>query len=82
MLELANPDLEMNRKEKRAEFRQEIEATAKGSANQDEIQRNREFIALQDMLPVALTRTRSEDVGKNSLIRFAAVTEEEVEFSK
>ncbi|AYA09776.1 MULTISPECIES: lipase family protein [Rahnella] len=82
VLELANPDLEMDRKEKRAEFRQEIEATAKGSANQDEVQRNQEFIALQDMLPVALTRTRSEDVGKNALLRFAAVTEEEVEFSK
>jgi type VI secretion system protein VasL len=34
------------------------------------------------MLPVALTRTRSEEVGKNALLRFAAVTEEEVEFSK
>lgn len=82
VLELANPDLPMSRKEKRAEFSQEIEKGASAQGNQDEIQRNREFIALQDMLPVTLNRTRSEETGKNALIRFAAVTEEEIEFSK
>jgi type VI secretion system protein VasL len=33
------------------------------------------------MLPIALQLTQSEETGKNSLIRFAAVTEEDVEFS-
>lgn len=49
--------------------------------NPDEIQRNREFLALQNMLPVALQRTQAEETGKNALIRFAAVTEEEIELS-
>ena len=43
--------------------------------------RNREFLALQDMLPVALSRTLAEETGKNALLRFTAVTEEEVELS-
>jgi len=30
----------------------------------------------------ALTRTRAEETGKNALIRFAEVTDEDVEFSQ
>lgn len=82
VLELANPDLTMNRKERRAQFSQEIEAGATAHGNQDEIQRNRQFVTLQNMLPVTLNRTRSMETGQNALKRFAAVTEEEIEISK
>ncbi|HEO0719293.1 TPA: lipase family protein, partial [Yersinia enterocolitica] len=81
VLELAAPDLPMNRKKMRERFSQEIEDGAAGHANPDEIQRNREFLALQNMLSVALKRTQAEETGKNALLRFAAVTEEEVEIS-
>jgi hypothetical protein len=81
LLELANPALSMTRKAMRERFSQEIEKGASGSGNQDEVQRNREFLALQNMLPVALQRTQADENGKSALLRFAAVTEEEVEFS-
>ncbi|WP_237391335.1 lipase family protein [Dryocola clanedunensis] len=81
VLELADPARDMNRKEMRVMFREEVEKGAAYS-NQDEVERNREFLALQDMLPVALRRTQAEETGKNALLRFAAVTEEEVELSQ
>lgn len=81
VLELANPALPMSRKEMRERFIREIDAGASGQGNPDEVQRNRQFISLQNMLPVALQRTQEEETGKNALLRFAAVTEEEVEFS-
>lgn len=81
ILELANPQLSMRRKEKRARFQVEIEQGASCSGNPDEIQRNRQFLALHNMLPVALILTQADETGKNALLRFAAVTEEEVEFS-
>ncbi|WP_145582072.1 lipase family protein [Yersinia vastinensis] len=83
VLELANSALPLNRKEAREQFSQIVEKGASsGHYNQNEIQRNREFIALQNMLPVALNLTRTEEVGKNALLRFADITEEEVEISQ
>lgn len=81
VLELADPARDMHRKDMRAMFREEVEKSATYS-NPDEVERNREFLALQDMLPVALRRTQEEENGKNALLRFAAVTEEEVELSQ
>ena len=81
VLELANPGLPMTRKEMREKFKEELEE-ASGRANQDELKRNREFLALEDMLPVALRRTQAEETGKNALSRFATSTEEDVEFSR
>lgn len=81
LLELANPASPMNRKEMREQFSKEIEKGASSNGHPDEVQRNREFLALQNMLPVALQRTQNEETGKRALIRFAAVTEESVELS-
>ncbi|MCX0498432.1 lipase family protein [Erwinia billingiae] len=81
VLELADPSLEMSRKAMRERFREVVEKDASGS-NTDEVERNCEFLALQDMLPVTLKRLLAEETGKNALTRFAAVTEEEVEFSQ
>lgn len=81
VLELADPTLEMSRKNMRTLFREEVEKSAAYS-NPDEVRRNREFLALQDMLPVTLNRKRAEETGKNALIRFAEVTDEDVEFSQ
>lgn len=82
ILELANPELPMRRKEMRERFKEEVDKGASGNANQDEVKRNREFLALQDMLPVALQRTLAEETGKNALTRFASVTEEDIELSR
>lgn len=81
VLELADPGRDMNRKEMRVMFREEVEKGAAYS-NPEEVERNREFLALQDMLPVALRLIQAEETGKNALLRFAAVTEEEVELSQ
>ena len=62
-------------------FREAAENNARYS-NANEVERNREFLALQNMLPVALSRMQTEETGKNALLRFAAVTEEEVELSQ
>ena len=34
---------------------------------------------LQDLLPIALQLMESDEIGRNALTRFAAVTEESVE---
>jgi len=62
-------------------FRKIVEGNAP-NCSPDEVKRNREFLALQDMLPVTLSRMQAEVTGKNALLRFAAVTEEEVELSQ
>lgn len=81
VLELADPDRDMDRKKMRVMFREEVEKGAAYS-NPEEVERNREFLALQGMLPVTLRLTQAEETGKNALLRFAAVTEEEVELSQ
>lgn len=80
VLELAAPAREMHRKAMRTRFREAVEQKANYS-NPDEVERNREFLALQDMLPVALRRMSDDEEGRNALCRFVAVTEEEVELS-
>lgn len=80
LLELANPSLRMSRKEARERFRLVVKnGRGAGHCNQDEVQRNERFLALQNMLPAALSRTQAKETGRNALLRFAAVTEEEVE---
>ena len=81
VLELADPARDMDRKAMRDRFRKSVEQKASFS-HPDEVERNREFLALQDMLPVALRLTQAENIGKNALLRFSAVTEEEVELSQ
>jgi len=80
VLELAAPAREMHRKTMRTRFREAVEQKANYS-NPDEVERNREFLALQDMLPVALSRMNENEEGRNALCRFVTVTEEEVELS-
>ncbi|MFI8418169.1 lipase family protein [Serratia sp. NPDC078593] len=80
VLELADPSLDMSRKSMRERFREAVERDASGS-HPDEVERNREFLALQDMLPVTLNRTQTHKTGKKALLRFVAVTEEDIEFS-
>lgn len=81
VLELANPSLPMERKTMRNQFREAVEESAAEYRQEDEVARNRIFLSLQDMLPVALQHMREDEEGQNALSRFAAVTEEEVELS-
>ncbi|NIY49137.1 hypothetical protein [Cedecea colo] len=83
VLELADPSRVLTRKENREEFESSMDLAAKsGSCDQNELQRNRIFVELQNMIPVTLNLTLSEVPGKNALARYANVTEEEVEISK
>ncbi|MEN4977834.1 hypothetical protein ABEI05_06885 [Erwinia billingiae] len=83
VLELADQVRPMGRKEMRDGFQRDMELAANsGNSNQDELVRNRIFYQLQNMLSVSLDLTRKEVTGKNSLIRFAKMTEEGVEISK
>lgn len=83
VLELADPARPMGRKEMRESFQRTMESNAKsGRSNQDEFRRNQVFFQLQDMLPASLNLTLKDEVGKNALIRYSNVTEEEVELSK
>lgn len=80
VLELAAPNLPMGRKEAREQFENEVKGGDSGNSNQHETQRNRQFLVLQNMLPMALQRTQSEETGRNALLRFAAVAKENAEF--
>jgi type VI secretion system protein VasL len=83
VLEIADPARPMGRKEMRDAFQRDMELAANsGNSNQDELERNRIFYQLQNMLSVSLDLTRMEVTGKNALIRYEEMTEEEVELSK
>lgn len=83
VLELADPSRNLVRKDNREEFVKSMDLAAKsGSCDQNELQRNRIFVELQNMLPTTLNLTLSGVAGKNALARYANVTEEDVEISK
>lgn len=81
VLELANPALPMDRKTMRIRFSEVVEESAAEYRHPDEVARNRIFLSLQDMLPMALQHMYEDEEGRNALSRFVAVTEEEVELS-
>jgi len=81
ILELAGPSRTMVRMTKRSQFSAEVESALSNRANPFEVQRNRDFLALQAMLPITLQLINSAEIGRNALKRFAAVTEEEIELS-
>lgn len=49
---------------------------------EEELKRNRMFLALQDMVGNSLTVTRKLHGGENALTRFKSVAEEEVESTR
>lgn len=81
LLELVDPELPLERKEKRKAFAEQVESSAKSinKVSQDEITRNRLFLALQDMLPVTLDISESEVTWQNALVRFKEVAKEDHE---
>lgn len=83
VLELADPSRNLMRKENRNEFVNSMGLAAEsGSCDQNELQRNKIFMKLQNMLPATLNLTLSGVTGQNALARYANVTEEVVEISK
>ncbi|EOF7416263.1 lipase family protein [Salmonella enterica] len=80
LLESAWPELKLQRKAERDDFRQQMEQFGK-DAPPEEMKRNRMFLALQDMLGSTLDQTRKMPGGENALVRFKSVAEEEVELS-
>ncbi|EAQ4906429.1 lipase family protein [Salmonella enterica] len=82
VIELVDPTREMERKKKREEFSEQVEQASKlgGSVSQDEVNRNKIFLVLQDMLPKTLNISRSKDTWNNSLERFKKVAKEDHEY--
>lgn len=81
LLESAWPELELQRKVYREDFRQQMTQYGK-DAPPEEMKRNRMFLALQDMLGSTLDQTRKLPGGENALVRFKSVAEEEIESSR
>ena len=82
LIELVDPKRDMERKEKREEFSEQVEQASKlgKSVSQDEVNRNKMFLVLQGMLPKTLNVSQSQDTWNNSLIRFKNIAKEEHEY--
>ncbi|EOC5808351.1 lipase family protein [Cronobacter turicensis] len=82
LIELIDPNREMERKKKREEFSEQVERISKLGKNvsQDEVNRNKMFLVLQDMLPRTLNISQSQDTWSNSLIRFKKIAKEDHEY--
>lgn len=76
VLESAWPELHMDRKVRRDEFKAQMANT---NIPAEELVRNRIFLSLQDMVPATLAITRAIPGGDNALTRFKSVSEEEIE---
>ncbi|MFP2421409.1 lipase family protein [Pseudescherichia vulneris] len=82
IIELVDPTREMERKKKREEFSEQVEQASKlgKSVSQDEVNRNKMFLVLQNMLPKTLEISQSKDTWNNSLTRFKKVAKEDHEY--
>lgn len=82
VIELVDPTREMERKKKREEFSEQVEQASKlgKSVSQDEVNRNKMFLVLQNMLPKTLEISQSKDTWNNSLARFKKVAKEDHEY--
>lgn len=76
VLESAWPELHMDRKVRRDEFKAQMANT---NIPPEELVRNRIFLSLQDMVPATLAITRAMPGGDNALTRFRSASEEEIE---
>lgn len=82
IIELVDPTREMERKKKREEFSEQVEQASKlgKSVSQDEVNRNKMFLVLQNMLPKTLEISQSKNTWNNSLTRFKKVAKEDHEY--
>lgn len=75
LLELCAPNLKMRRKEERAEFKKQMDEKSQNSP-EEERKRNELFLALQDLLPMAMGMTQQLEGGGDAIQRFAALERE------
>ncbi|PLV54493.1 lipase family protein [Erwinia sp. B116] len=78
LLELAWPQLAMQRKKNREAFKQQMKKYAM-QAPEEELMRNKIFLDLQSMLSTTLDITHKLPGGENALTRFKSEAEEKVE---
>ncbi|EIZ8586938.1 hypothetical protein NSR52_004530 [Salmonella enterica] len=78
LLELEDPTRPLERKDKRNAFKEQVEKAAKipGIVSSNEVERNRIFLKLQDMVSTTLKISQDDITWNNALLRFKAVAEE------
>ncbi|MFT2107468.1 lipase family protein [Enterobacter nematophilus] len=81
LIELVDPQRDLNRKRIREEFSKQVEDSAKlsNSVSLDEVARNRSFLILQSMLSKTLDISTANITWNNSLVRFKNIAKEEYE---
>src|SRR5690606_40211450 len=81
LIELIDPQRDLNRKRIREEFSKQVEDSAKlsNSVSIDEVARNRSFLILQSMLSKTLDISTANITWRNSLVRFKNIAKEEYE---
>ncbi|EOT9541546.1 lipase family protein [Escherichia coli] len=81
LIELTDPERPMERKLNRKKFSIAVDNAAKltESTSKHEVERNKNFLLLQDMLPKTLEISKSENNWVNALIRFKNSAKEEYE---
>lgn len=75
LLELCAPNRQMRRKEERAEFKKQMDERSQNSP-EEERTRNELFLALQELLPMAMDMTEQSEGGTDAIQRFAALERE------
>ncbi|OAT32616.1 class 3 lipase [Buttiauxella brennerae ATCC 51605] len=81
LLELIDPQRDLNRKRVREAFSKQVDESAKlsDSVSVDEVARNKSFLTLQSMLSKTLDISTTDTTWNNSLARFKHIAKEEYE---
>lgn len=81
LIELVDPDRQMERKLNRDRFSLTVDNASKSTENtsKHEVERNKLFLSLQDMLPKTLVISKSENGWATALVRFKNTAREEYE---
>lgn len=81
LIELIDPERQMERKQRLDKFTNTVDNASKSTENtsKSEVERNKLFLSLQEMLPKTLEISKSESVWVNALTRFKNTAREEHE---
>ncbi|HGL4548764.1 TPA: lipase family protein [Klebsiella aerogenes] len=81
LIELVDPERQMERKMKRGKFSRTVNNALKSTENtsKNEVERNKVFLSLQEMMPKTLEISKTESNWVNALVRFKNTAKEEYE---
>lgn len=81
LIELVDPERQMERKMNREKFSRTVDNASKSTENtsKNEVERNKVFLSLQEMMPKTLGISKTESNWVNALVRFKNTAKEEYE---